>query len=181
MSASIHPFRAATTAAPLPAGAPSRLTFRSRDHEEAARAIGSARAARDLAAGILPAGIDELDWWHLAEITGEPAPMMPPSEYRLLVGFADGGYWTAIDDAIPDHPDTRAVRATVDDDDIATVDFSWIRITRPVWRSRMDETLLVLLDDAAGRYHWTAARFCAAYAQLVGPSETARVFEDIVR
>jgi hypothetical protein len=178
MSASIHHFTAAAQRPAVVAAVTPAPIFRGWDYETQARAIGSARAARDLAAGTLPAGIDALDWWHMAEITGTPEPMLAPEEYRMLVGFADGGYWTAIDEAIPERPDTRAVRAADEDGEISTVDFSWIRIARPLWRARMDETLLILLDEAADRYHWTVAKFCAAYALLAGPMETARVFED---
>lgn len=175
MSASLHHFAPAATRRPPIGAVQPAPTFRPRDFEMAARAIGAARAARDLSAGTLPAGIDDLDWWHLSEITGDPAMMMPPEEYRLLVGWADGGYWSEIDDSIPEQPDTRAAKLADE-----TVDFSWIKIVRPCWRARMDETLCILLDEAADERHWTAAKFCAAYALLAGPADAARVFEDLL-
>jgi hypothetical protein len=143
--------------------------------EDRARSIGSARANDDLAAGRMPAGISELDWWHLAEITGSPLPQMPPDEYRILVGCADGGYWSAIDDAIPEQPDTD-IAILNENGDSNQIDLSAVRVVPRRWRARMDETLLILLDDAARRHHWTAARFCAAYARLAGPQAAGALF-----
>lgn len=148
-----------------------------------ARNIGARLFAEAVQAGRLPAGVDDLDMLDRAAIFPRGAD---DARVAQAIVAADAGFYEAMDDAIPARPilDPPAIdpdtAADTEDLSDATIrlDFSEVRAVPGRWRRQMDEWLLVFLDDAAARYKWSAAQFCAAYAGLAGPAEAGRVFID---